>query len=68
MTTMSVRFTEEQARALRTLAVAMDKSASAVIRSAMDDYIDKHRTERACERRRGRVGEHAWEIFDLLTT
>lgn len=67
MTTISICLPEEQARALKALAVAMDSSASAVMRSAMEDYIDKHRAKRASQRRRGRISEHAWEIFDLLT-
>lgn len=67
MTTISVCLPEEQARALKALAVAMDRSASAVVRSAMDDYIDKHRANRASQQRRGRMVEHAWEVFDLLT-
>jgi|GEM_PF-5465601 len=66
MTTISVCLPEEQARALKALAVATDQSASAVMRSAMDDYIDKHRALRASQRRRGRAGERAWEVFDLL--
>jgi predicted transcriptional regulator len=67
MTTISVCLHNEQARALKALAVAMDRSASAVVRSALEDYIDKHRGKRASQRRRGRIGEHAWEVFDLLT-
>jgi predicted transcriptional regulator len=66
MTTISVYLPEEQVRALKALALAMDRSASAVMRSAIEDYIDKHRATRASQRRRGRVSEHAWEVFDLL--
>ncbi len=67
MRTMSTRLTEEQASALRALAVATDRSASAIVRSALEDYIDKQRAERAARRRRGRAGQQAWEIFDMLT-
>jgi predicted transcriptional regulator len=67
MTTVSVRLPEEQAQMLRALAVAMDASVSAIIRGATDDYIDKHRARRVSQRRRGRIGEQGWEVFDLLT-
>jgi predicted transcriptional regulator len=67
MATINVCMREEQIQALKALAVAMDISASAVVRGAMDDYIKKQRAERASQRRRGRVGEHAWGVFELVS-
>lgn len=68
MATISVRVHEEQARALKALAVATGRSVSAVMRSALEDYFDEQCAQRASQRRRGRAGEHAWEVFDLLTS
>jgi hypothetical protein len=61
---MSVRFSDDQAQALK---AAMDVSACAIVRVAMDEYIDRRCAERASQRRRGRAGERAWGVFDLLT-
>ncbi|HEY7951511.1 MAG TPA: ribbon-helix-helix protein, CopG family [Solirubrobacteraceae bacterium] len=66
MTTISVCLSDDQIQALKALALATDRSASAVVRSAIEDYFDKQRVHRAMLRRRGRVGERAWEVFDLL--
>jgi predicted transcriptional regulator len=67
MATMSVRIPDEQERALRALAVAVDTSVSALVRAAVAECIDRHRAERASQRRLGRVSERGWEVFDLVT-
>jgi predicted transcriptional regulator len=67
MRTMSVRITDEQARALKALAVAVDVSASEIARRAIAEYVDRHRAERASQKRRGRTSERGWEMFDLVT-
>lgn len=67
MATVSVCLSKEQRGVLKALALARGESASAVMRSALEDYVDKHSAQRASQLSRGRVADLAWEAFDLLT-
>ncbi|HEV3071209.1 MAG TPA: DUF6290 family protein [Solirubrobacteraceae bacterium] len=66
MTTISVRVPDEQAMAVKALALAEDVSASEVARTAIGEYIDRRRGEREAQRRRRHTGERNWAAFDLI--
>ncbi len=66
MTTVSVRIPDEQDQALRALAVAADVSVSELVRVALAECIERHRTERANLRSRGREGERRWRLFERV--
>ncbi len=67
MTTVSVRIPDEQAKALKALAVAKDASVSTIARMAITEYIDWQRAERTAQKRLGRASKRGWELFDLVT-
>ncbi|HEY7829315.1 MAG TPA: DUF6290 family protein [Solirubrobacteraceae bacterium] len=67
MTAVSVRIPDEQARALKALAVAKDASVSTIARMAITEHIDMHRAERAAQKRLGSTSKRGWELFDEVT-
>jgi hypothetical protein len=66
MPTVSVYFPDEQARAVRTLAVARDTSVSAVVRDPVLMCLATQLAEIASLLRRGHDSERLWRLFLTL--
>jgi hypothetical protein len=68
MRAISLRISEEQARALQALAMAEGTSVAEVGRAAIADRIEKCRRDRGFQERLRRAAERNREAFDLLAS
>jgi predicted transcriptional regulator len=66
MKALSLRLSDEQARALDAMAMADETSVSEVIRSAIADRIERRRADRDFQERLQRAVERNREALDLL--